>query len=144
MVDLGDLLLVGGVVAEVDDKILEDSITVYLATSLISSNCNEIISTITCAAPTTIRNTCVTKTLSLFEIDELCKFLGGVRSVSSDLEDLLVGVVGERLDGVGFLVEWEGSEDVNFVVFVKVEEDGLFVILGEVREHFVNLKLNCL
>jgi len=42
-------------------------------------------------------------------MDEPSKFPGGVGSVLSDPEHLLVGVVGERLevDGVGFLVvEW--------------------------------------
>ena len=75
------------------------------------------------------------------EMDELSKFLRGVRSILSDLEHFFVGVVGLRIevDRVGFLIEeWNGTEDVHLVVFVKVEKDGLFVVLL-VGEHFVSI-----
>jgi len=68
----------------------------------------------------------------LLEVDDLLELSGGVGSVLSDLEHLLVRVVlreGLEVDGVGPLVEWDGTEDVHLVVFVEVEEDGLFVIL---------------
>jgi len=122
MVNFGNLVSMGRVVAEVDHlETIEE--VVFLRVGIVGDGFDFVGWRV--------------RSVGL-EIDELSKFSGGVRSVSSNcLEHLSVGVVGKRLDvRVGLHSEWvwDTGEDVHLVVFVKVEEDGLFDVL-EVGEH---------
>ena len=161
---LGNLLLVGRVVAEVDERVFR-----------LGEDVGEVLD------GDTVLGWCRFNRdrSDRLQGDELGNLSGGVGSTSSDFEDLLIGLIVER---VRFLVEvhelmsektvnilvtvicvlkllehfvavvfailtdvakilevffFHGTEDLNLVVFVKVEEDGLFEVF-EVGEHYLN------
>jgi len=112
---LGNLLLVGRVVAEVDER-------VFGFTIRLGEDVGEVLDGVTVLGWCRFNR----DRSDRLQGDELGNLSGGVGSTSSDFEDLLIGLIRERLevDRVRFLVEWDGTEDLNLVVFVKVEEDG--------------------